>query len=98
MRLLTAVDQLFLLLESRKQPMHVGGLFVFELPDNADSDFVYQLVKQMQESDVPPSFPFNQVLEHLAFWKKDKDFDFWNPLSRFASMRCCGLRVTARKS
>ena len=27
MRLLTAVDQLFLLLESRKQPMHVGGLF-----------------------------------------------------------------------
>ncbi|MEJ6067948.1 wax ester/triacylglycerol synthase family O-acyltransferase, partial [Psychrobacter sp. 16-Bac2893] len=32
MRLLTAVDQLFLLLESRKQPMHVGGLFLFELP------------------------------------------------------------------
>ncbi|MFP3681338.1 wax ester/triacylglycerol synthase family O-acyltransferase, partial [Pseudomonas sp. SIMBA_041] len=84
MRLLTAVDQLFLLLESRKQPMHVGGLFVFELPDNADSDFVYQLVKQMQESDVPPSFPFNQVLEHLAFWKKDKDFDVEHHLHHVA--------------
>lgn len=86
MRLLTAVDQLFLLLESRKQPMHVGGLFLFELPDNTnsdnsnsnqnkDNDFVYQLVRQMQTSTVPPSFPFNQVLEHLLFWKKDEDFD-----------------------
>ena len=75
MRLLTAVDQLFLLLETRKQPMHVGGLFLFELPKAAESDFVFQLVKQMQDSDVPPSFPFNQVLEHLIFWKKDKNFD-----------------------
>lgn len=78
MRLLTAVDQLFLLLESRKQPMHVGGLFLFELPadtQGADSDFVYQLVQQMQTSKVPPSFPFNQVLERLLFWKQDEDFD-----------------------
>lgn len=78
MRLLTAVDQLFLLLESRKQPMHVGGLFLFELPEDAqgaDSDFVYQLVQQMQNSDVPPTFPFNQVLEHLLFWKQDEYFD-----------------------
>ncbi|WP_367104485.1 wax ester/triacylglycerol synthase family O-acyltransferase [uncultured Psychrobacter sp.] len=77
MRLLTAVDQLFLLLESRKQPMHVGGLFLFELPtedQGEDSDFVYQLVQQMITSTVPPSFPFNQVLEHLLFWKKDEDF------------------------
>ncbi|MGP5074757.1 WS/DGAT/MGAT family O-acyltransferase [Psychrobacter celer] len=84
MRLLTAVDQLFLLLESRKQPMHVGGLFLFELPKAADSDFVYQLVKQMQESDVPPSFPFNQVLEHLIFWKKDKNFDVEHHLHHVA--------------
>ncbi len=79
MRLLTAVDQLFLLLESRKQPMHVGGLFLFELPaelEGADnSDFVYQLVQQMQMSEVPPSFPFNQVLERLIFWKQDENFN-----------------------
>ena len=75
MRLLTAVDQLFLMLESRKQPMHVGGLFLFELPKNADKDFVYQLVHQMQTSKVAPTFPFNQVLEKLAFWQTDEDFD-----------------------
>lgn len=78
MRLMTAVDQLFLLLESRKQPMHVGGLFLFELPEDEqgeDSDFVYQLVQQMQNSEVPPSFPFNQVLENLLFWKTDDQFD-----------------------
>ncbi|WP_227429860.1 WS/DGAT/MGAT family O-acyltransferase [Psychrobacter sp. I-STPA6b] len=75
MRLLTAVDQLFLILESRSQPMHVGGLFLFELPVDADKDFVYQLVHQMQTSTVLPTFPFNQVLDKLAFWKNDKDFD-----------------------
>ncbi|MBO1531373.1 wax ester/triacylglycerol synthase family O-acyltransferase [Psychrobacter sp. F1192] len=78
MRLLTAVDQLFLILESRKQPMHVGGLFLFELPEDAqgsEHNFVYQLVKQMQNSEAPPSFPFNQVLENLIFWKEDKHFD-----------------------
>lgn len=77
MRVLTAVDQLFLLLESRKQPMHVGGLFLFELPElaqTADCNFVYELVQQMQTSTVPPSFPFNQVLEHLLFWKQDENF------------------------
>ena len=75
MRLLTAVDQLFLLLESRKQPMHVGGLFLFELPKDVDKEFVYQLVRQMQTSSIPPAFPFNQVLEKLAFWQTDEDFD-----------------------
>ena len=78
MRLMSAVDQLFLLLESRKQPMHVGGLFLFELPETErgeDSDFVYKLVQQMQTSKVMPSFPFNQVLENLLFWKEDEHFD-----------------------
>ena len=77
MRLLSAVDQLFLWMESRKQPMHVGGLFLFELPeaDDTSSDFVGQLVRQMQTSDVPPTFPFNQVLDRLMFWQQDDDFD-----------------------
>ncbi|WP_201587787.1 WS/DGAT/MGAT family O-acyltransferase [Psychrobacter jeotgali] len=95
MRLLTAVDQLFLLLESRKQPMHVGGLFLFELPADAqgeDSDFVYQLVQQMQTSKVPPSFPFNQVLEHLLFWKQDEDFDIEHHFRHVALPRPARVR------
>jgi diacylglycerol O-acyltransferase len=58
--------------------MHVGGLFLFELPEEEqgkDSEFVYQLVQQLQNSEVPPSFPFNQVLENLLFWKTDDQFD-----------------------
>ena len=70
MRLLTAVDQLFLLLETRNQPMHIGGLFLFKLPDNADENFVHNLVQEMMHSKAPPTFPFNQVLHHSLFWKQ----------------------------
>ena len=59
MRLLSILDFMFLLLEKRKQPMHVGGLFLFEIPAEADEDFVLSLVQQMQSSKTPPTFPFN---------------------------------------
>lgn len=75
MRLLTLVDQLFLRLETRNQPMHVGGIFVFELPKDASSDFLGNLVQQMRQSKTAPSFPFNQVLHNLLFWKTDDTFD-----------------------
>lgn len=79
MRLLGAIDLLFLLLESRKQPMHVGGMFLFELPfleaDQDSGNFVHDLVQQMQTSTASPSFPFNQVLKHLLVWETDEDFD-----------------------
>ncbi|PNK61319.1 WS/DGAT/MGAT family O-acyltransferase [Psychrobacter sp. FDAARGOS_221] len=44
MRLTSLVEQLLLLLEKRKQPMHVGGLFLFDIP-NSDS------INQNQETD-----------------------------------------------
>lgn len=75
MRLLSLVDLLFLVLEKRKQPMHVGGLFLFELPEDASEDFVLTLVQQMQSSTVPPTFPFNQVLHNLTYWKEDEEFE-----------------------
>lgn len=75
MRLLSLVDLLFLLVEKRKQPMHVGGLFLFEVPKDAQEDFVLSLVQQMQNSTVPPTFPFNQVLHNLTYWKNDDEFD-----------------------
>lgn len=84
MRLLTAVDQLFLLLESRKQPMHVGGLFLFELPEDASEDFVQSLVQQMQSSKVSPTFPFNQVLYNLSYWKEDEEFEVEHHLHHVA--------------
>lgn len=75
MRLLTLVDQLFLRLETRNQPMHVGGIFLFEVPPHALSDFVTQLVRQMITNKTSPSFPFNQVLHNLLFWQTDDTFE-----------------------
>ena len=75
MRLLSILDFMFLLVEKRKQPMHVGGLFLFEIPAEADEDFVLSLVQQMQSSKTPPTFPFNQVLHNLTYWAKDEEFD-----------------------
>ncbi|WP_019671809.1 WS/DGAT/MGAT family O-acyltransferase [Psychrobacter lutiphocae] len=84
MRLLSIVDLLFLLLEKRKQPMHVGGLFLFEQPEDADPDYVLSLVQQMQTSTTPPTFPFNQVLQNLACWEVDEDFDVEHHLRHIA--------------
>ncbi|PNK61320.1 WS/DGAT/MGAT family O-acyltransferase [Psychrobacter sp. FDAARGOS_221] len=84
MRLLSIVDLLFLLLEKRKQPMHVGGLFLFEQPEDADPDYVLSLVQQMQSSKTPPTFPFNQVLHNLAYWEVDEDFDVEHHLRHIA--------------
>ncbi|UNU72893.1 wax ester/triacylglycerol synthase family O-acyltransferase [Moraxella nasovis] len=75
MRVLNVIDALFLLLESRKQPMHVAGLCIFELPANAGDDFISTLIDHIRSSNGQPKFPFNQVLSHLAFWKTDDQFD-----------------------
>ncbi len=82
MRLLSFVDLLFTMLESRNQPAHIGGLFLFEVPEDhigglflfevpedADDDFVATLSKQMVANKTPPAFPFNQVLDKLIFWE-----------------------------
>lgn len=84
MRLLTVVDQLFMQLESRTQPMHVGGLFIFEPPAGASECFVTELMHQMQTSSTPPSFPFNQVLHNLMFWQADDDFEVYQHFRHIA--------------
>lgn len=91
MRLLTAIDQLFLLLENRNQPMHIGGVFLFELPENANENFVSELVIGMRESTMPPTFPFNQVLHRLLFWQTDKNFDVSHHLRHIALPKPAGI-------
>ncbi|MDO4441641.1 MAG: wax ester/triacylglycerol synthase family O-acyltransferase [Moraxella sp.] len=75
MRPLSAVDLLFLLLESKKQPMHVAGLCLFELPKSDDGNFIRKLITQIKSGKSAPSFPFNQVLKNGIFWDTDKTFD-----------------------
>ena len=59
MQLLNPVDQIFLHLEGRHQPMHVGGLQLFSFPEGAPDDYVAQLADRLrQHTKVTP--PFNQ--------------------------------------
>lgn len=75
MRRLSVVDYLFLFLETQKQPMHVAGLCVFEVPNNAGEDFIDNLICQIKNSGVKPTFPFNQKLHKHFFWQTDDKFD-----------------------
>lgn len=74
MRPLNPIDFIFLSLEKRQQPMHVGGLFLFTLPENASASFIQDLIQDIRHSKVNPVAPFNQVLDGL-FWNTDEEFD-----------------------
>ncbi|MDA3557266.1 wax ester/triacylglycerol synthase family O-acyltransferase [Acinetobacter sp. AOR15_HL] len=74
MRPLHPIDFIFLSLEKRQQPMHVGGLFLFEIPENAPETFVHNLVEDIKRSKSIPIPPFNNRLNGL-FWDEDEEFD-----------------------
>ncbi len=74
MRPLHPIDFIFLSLEKRQQPMHVGGLFLFEIPENAPETFVRDLVEEIRQSKSIPVPPFNNRLNGL-FWDEDEEFD-----------------------
>lgn len=77
MKALSPADQLFLWMERRQQPMHVGGLQLFEFPDDADESYVSDLAERLRAYK-QPSPPFNQRLNTKfgqAFWNEDRQFD-----------------------
>jgi diacylglycerol O-acyltransferase / wax synthase len=59
MRPLHPIDFIFLSLEKRQQPMHVGGLFLFQIPENAPASFIQNLVADIRNSKSIPIPPFN---------------------------------------
>lgn len=74
MRPLHPIDFIFLTLEKRQQPMHVGGLFLFTIPDDAPSTFIQDLVTDIRRSKSRPIAPFNNRLNGF-FWDEDEEFD-----------------------
>ncbi|ATO18368.1 wax ester/triacylglycerol synthase family O-acyltransferase [Acinetobacter sp. LoGeW2-3] len=74
MRPLHPIDLIFLSLEKRQQPMHVGGLFLFQIPENAPATFIQDLVKDIRTSKSMPIPPFNNYLNGF-FWDEDEQFD-----------------------
>ncbi|AZZ91109.1 wax ester/triacylglycerol synthase family O-acyltransferase [Hahella sp. KA22] len=74
---LSPVDQIFLWLEKRQQPMHVGGLHIFSFPDDADAKYMTELAQQMRDYATPQP-PFNRRLRQRwgrYYWDTDAQFD-----------------------
>jgi WS/DGAT/MGAT family acyltransferase len=80
MALMSPTDAMFLIGESREQPMHVGSLQVFELPDTPDPDLLRTALQDMlAQDDVAPLFrrrPYRSVATLGQWgWKDDVDVD-----------------------
>jgi diacylglycerol O-acyltransferase len=57
MDLISPIDAMFLLFESREHPMHVGGLQLFEPPEGAGPEFMSDIYEEMiANQDVQPTF------------------------------------------
>lgn len=77
MKQLSLSDQIFLWMEKRQQPMHVGGLHLFSFPEGAGPKYVTELAEFMRTFS-EPSAPFNQRLKTRLgqyYWHEDEQFD-----------------------
>lgn len=77
MKRLMPMDLLFLMMERRHQPFHVGALSLFHPPPGAAPDFATQLAEQLRQSRQAAA-PFNRRLVSrfgMKFWEEDSDFD-----------------------
>lgn len=71
------IDQGFLWLERRNQPMHVGGLMLLTPPAGKEEAFLADLVERCKSATTAYA-PFNLRLARRLgawFWEKDPDFD-----------------------
>ncbi len=77
MKKLGMIDDAFLRLESRRQPLHVGVLMLFEPPAGAPRDFAAQLAEKLRQSTkAAPPFNWRLVRRNgLHYWREDGDFD-----------------------
>ncbi len=80
MELISPVDSMFLLAESREHPMHVGGLQLFVPPEGAGPGFLRDIYQGLIGSeDVAPTFRKHpaELLGGIAnlTWASDRDID-----------------------
>ena len=70
----------FLLAENRSQPMHVGGLQLFEKPEGAGRDYTRRMYEAMRDTDqLSPLFlkhPYRSLsTAGQLVWREDEQFD-----------------------
>jgi diacylglycerol O-acyltransferase len=86
MKALTSADQAFLWMENRQQPMHVGGLQLFNIPEDAGPMFITDLMESLYSY----SQPLGPFADHLVskrgryYWEEDKLFDIEHHVSHQA--------------
>ncbi|MCW4355885.1 wax ester/triacylglycerol synthase family O-acyltransferase [Hoyosella sp. YIM 151337] len=80
MALMLPQDFMFLAIESREHPMHVGGLELFSPPEGAGAEFVRERYQQLLDTPEVadkfrrrPGTPFNTPRN--LFWTTDSDID-----------------------
>lgn len=74
---LSPADQIFLWLEKRQQPMHVGALQLFTFPEDAGPKYIRELAEHMRAHPTPTK-PFKRRLVTRfgkAYWAEDEQFD-----------------------
>lgn len=77
MKPLSSADQAFLWLENRQQPMHVGGLQLFTLPEDAGPNHIKDLMDSLYAFS-EPSGAFGKCLTSKRgryYWEDDAYFD-----------------------
>ena len=89
MELISPVDSMFLLAESREHPMHVAGLQLFEPPEGAGPDFLRDMYQSLiNREDVAPTFRKHpaELLGGIAnvTWAFDRDIDLEYHMRRSA--------------
>ena len=77
MKKISLIDDTFLRFESRRQPLHIGTLMLFEPPENAPHDFVMRLAERLRQSNkAAPPFNHRLVVKgNIHYWKEADDFD-----------------------
>jgi len=89
MQLISPVDSMFLLAESREHPMHVAGLQLFEPPKGAGPEYLRDIYQNLiAREDVAPTFRKHpaELLGGIAnlTWAFDRDIDLEYHLRRSA--------------
>lgn len=79
MAMIAPQDLVFLLMEAREKPAHVGGLALFETPEHADKRYLYELYQSAISSDRPVRSLFQRRVNRPGLgglsWTRDENFD-----------------------